>query len=464
MSTEVKKPSFKPGRNLFSLCLASFIIITGYSVIVPFLPLYANDILSEFSLLGIITVGIGLQIGIIMAGNLMMKFFLAPVYGDLSDLTGRKPIIVLGMASYTILMAGYGFANDFSSLFILRVLSGIASSAVWPVGQALVVDTSDKEKVGRNLGLYLLSMIAGLTTGPFMGYGFFTVLSNAGLSELTSYRLTFVSVSLFGLLGTLFVIFFVRDPVTLELERISMKMLYGSAIKIMVVKTFKSPVILARMLLKATTYRTRSIYAIYTVAMINGFATALLIPIIALFLEEFYLLGPDTIALIIGIVGVLAFFGAPIGGTLSDKIGRKQTVVSSGLAGGFIMILLGFQTGIFTLIVIFALLRFCMTIMQPSFRALQNDLVPESVRGKEFGIVDASFNFGSFLGPLIGGFLYDIFFDFSFDFGNGLLFIGSGITFVLSGVLIIIANLVLMAFVSQRTAITKDQTPEFLIN
>ncbi|MFW9993772.1 MAG: MFS transporter [Candidatus Odinarchaeota archaeon] len=456
------EPRINSRRNLFSLCLASFIIISGYSVIVPFLPIYANDFLTEFDLLGF-TFGIGLQIGIIAAGNLVMKLFLAPAYGDLSDITGRKPIIVIGMAAYTLLMAGYGFASDFLSLFILRVLSGVASAAVWPVGQALVADTASKENIGKYLGFYMLSMMLGVTTGPFLAYGSFSVLTGTGFTEIDSYRLTFVSVAVLGLVATLAVTFSVTDPVT-ENKRLSKTSLYWESVKLMAVRTLRSPIFLYRTLSTAVDYRTRSVKTIYAVAIVNGFATALLVPIVPLVLEEYYLLDAGSIALVIGIVGVLSILGAPTGGVISDQIGRKKTVWSSGFACGFVIFLLGFKTSILLLVVIFALLRFLFTVMQPSFRALQSDLVPEEVRGKEFGIVDAAFNFGSVLGPVFGGYLYDLFYLAEYDLGYGLVFTGAGTAFAVSGLLLILANLLLLLLVNQKQVITGDRAVKLVPN
>ncbi|MHA2295036.1 MAG: MFS transporter [Candidatus Hodarchaeales archaeon] len=464
MKIDAKMSQFNPKRNMFALCTASFIIISGYSVIVPFLPIYANDILSEFNIFGI-TIGIALQIGLIAAGNLLMKFILAPAYGDLSDITGRKPIILVGMSVYTFLMAGYGLANDFSSLFILRVLSGVASAAVWPVGEALVVDTSDKNKTGRNLGFYMLSMMLGLTTGPFIGFGFFYWFNLQGLTVLDSYRLTFVGVALLGLIATIFLLFFVTDPKTSSLEQVSLITLYTSSLKQLLIKTLQSPIFLLRTLKSAGgEYRTRNIYTIYVVAAVNGFGTAMLIPIMALFLEEYYLLDTGSIALIIGIVGLLALFGAPTGGILSDKIGRKTTVVGSGLVIGFVIPLLGFKMSLPALILVFVLLRTFTTVMQPSFRALQSDLIPEDVRGKEFGVVQASFNFGSFLGPIIGGYLYDMYFMVNSDLGNGLEFLGAGITFVASGILAIIAAILILVLIDQKTIKIEDKPLDLIPN
>ncbi len=443
-------------RTLLSLYLASFIIISGYSVIVPFLPLYANELLNEIIIGANIVIGVAFQIGIITAGNLLMKFLLSPAYGDLSDLSGRKPIIVIGMAVYTFLMAGYGLASDFFSLFVLRMLSGVASAAVWPVGQALVVDASSEEKKGRNLGFYMLSMMAGMTTGPFIGYGFFTILSGYGFSEILSYRYTFIGVASLGLIATLFLILNVNDPKIQNIER-PMREIYFSSIKQLLKKTVESPRFILQIFFKSPSYRSSDLYTIYFVAIVNGFATALLLPITALFLEEYYLLGSGEIAIIIGIVGLLALFGAPVGGSLSDKIGRKRTVWISGISVAFFIMLFGIKTKIIILVGIFVLIRFLFMAMQSSFRAFQSDLIPDTSRGKEFGIVDATYNFGAVLGPIVGGYLYDLFFLQEFHIINTVVLTGAGIAYVSSGILLLISNIILILFAKERK-IMKNQS------
>ncbi len=447
----VNPPLDKSSRTLYSLYLASFIIISGYSVIVPFLPLYANELLSEIVIGSNIVLGVAFQIGIITAGNLLMKFLLSPAYGDLSDLSGRKPIIVIGMAVYTFLMAGYGLASDFLSLFFLRTLSGVASAAVWPVGQALVVDASSEERKGRNLGFYMLSMMAGMTTGPFIGYGFFTVLSNSGFSEILAYRYTFIGVASLGLIATLFLIFNVIDPRVQNIE-ISMREIYYSSLKQLLRKTLESPVFIYRIIFKSPS-RSSDLYTVYFVAIVNGFATALLLPITALFLEEYYFLSSGEIAIIIGIVGLFALFGAPVGGSLSDKIGRKRTVWISGVSVAFFVMLLGIKTEIIILVIIFTLIRFLFMSMQSSFRAFQSDLIPDTARGKEFGIVDATYNFGAILGPIFGGYLYDLFYLQEFQLINNITLTGAGVAYICSGILLLISNFALIIFAKEQIKI-----------
>ena len=50
-----------------------------------------------------------------------------------------------------------------------------------------------------------------------------------------------------------------------------------------------------------------------------------------------------------------------------------------------------------------------MSASQPAMRAIQADIVPWSLRGKLFGTIQAFFNAGATLGPLVGGWLYSVF-------------------------------------------------------
>ncbi|MFX1511961.1 MAG: MFS transporter [Promethearchaeota archaeon] len=442
----MKKKEFNPTWNLITLCMASFSVVTGFGVIIPFFPLYASDILTEIKIFSL-TIGIALQIGIMTSAFMFTRFLLSPVYGDLSDSTGRKPIILVGMVIYTVLMAGFGLAFDFFTLFIIRGMQGIASAAVWPVGEALIVDTSPKEKVGRNLGYYMMSMQAGMASGPFIGFFFYYLLNNFfNLPELLSYRLTFICVGVLGVLATVIVAIAVSDPYT-QVEQKSLQSVFSGSVIGMADRTLKSPQFLFNTLRTNDGYRTRSIYTVYLVAMINGFGFAMIFPIISLFLNDYYNIDPGTIALIIGVVGMPALVGGPIGGYISDKIGRKVTVSGSGTLVGFLFISLGIKMALILLMVLFTLQRFLFGILQPSFRALQSDLIPEEVRGKEFGVVQAFFNLGASLGPIIGGWLYDVFYMANFDLKYGITYFGAGVAFTLAGLLALLASNLLFLIV-----------------
>lgn len=438
---------FSPTNNLIALCLASFVVVTGFGVILPFFPLYASEMLFEFNFLGF-PIGLAFQIGIMTSAFMFTRFLLAPAYGDLSDVSGRKPIILVGMSLYTFLLFGFGLAFDFLSLLTLRALQGIASAAVWPVGEALIVDTSTKSTTGRNLGYYIMSMQAGMAAGPFIGFIFYAGLNViVGFPPILSYRLTFICQGVMGLLATVIVALLVNDPRQIEDKSSSIVASFVIAIRQMGRKTIQSPKYLITTFSSSEKYRNRSLYTIYLVAVINGFGNAMIFPLIALFLTDYYFLNPEIIALVIGIVGILALSGNPLGGTLSDKLARKHVVWISGLLRGVLYLFLFIQLGLFAVITAFAFQRFLWAIYQPAFRATQSELIPEAVRGKEFGLVQALFNLGSVLGPIIGGALYDQLLGITFTL-NGVMFLGVGVTFALAGILGIIGSITFLLFVT----------------
>lgn len=108
---------------------------------------------------------------------------------------------------------------------------------------------------------------------------------------------------------------------------------------------------------------------------------------------------------------------------------------------------------------LFTARRFLYSILSPSFRALQSDLIPEEVRRKEFGVVQAAYNLGSVIGPILGGWLYDIFFGVSFSIGE-FEFIGAGITFAFSGILAILASVLLLLYVNPKDLVQLDISVE----
>ena len=402
---------FDPKKNLVILCIASFVVTTGFGVIIPFFPIYADNILYPYNF-GLMIIGIALQIGILTSAFMFARFFLAPSFGSLSDSAGRKPIILVGMTMYGFLMVGFGLSYDFTSLLILRTLQGVASAAVWPVGEALIVDTSPKNKVGTYLGYYIMSMQGGTAVGPFLAFIFFYVFNTTlGMPIDASYRFTFGSVGILGFLAAVIIAFYVTDPITLTLPEKEQKLTYlfktafiamGQAMK-------SSFAFWKETITRKTNYRNKSIYSVYGIAVINGIGFALVFPIIALFLQDAHHLDEGGIALILGVVGMLALVGGPFGGFMSDKIGRKTVVWITEFLGGIGLILMGLQASIIALILFLGAQRFVFAIIQPSFRALQNELVPPKVRGKEFGLVQASFNLGSIIGPIVGGYLYDVY-------------------------------------------------------
>jgi EmrB/QacA subfamily drug resistance transporter len=106
-----------------------------------------------------------------------------PIYGKLSDLYGRKPIMVIGVVIFLLGSFLCGLAGEFGDLPVLgsgmmqlivfRAVQGLGGGALMTVSFATIGDLYPPRERGRLFGLF--GSVFGLATviGPFIG-GFFT--------------------------------------------------------------------------------------------------------------------------------------------------------------------------------------------------------------------------------------------------------------------------------------------------
>jgi MFS family permease len=84
--------------------------------------------------------------------------------GDLSDRLGRKRLIVSGWILYAAVYAGFAFATDETSIWVLFLIYGVYFGLVEGAEKALVADLVRPEQRGTAYGLYNLAF--GVTVLP----------------------------------------------------------------------------------------------------------------------------------------------------------------------------------------------------------------------------------------------------------------------------------------------------------
>jgi len=141
-----------------TLFFSIFITVTGVGIVVPLLPVYAHH--SGAS---------GFAIGLIFGSFSISRTIFPPYFGRWSDRRGRKPLIVLGLLSYSWIAVLFLAFPGVTSLIVIRFFQGIASAALMPVIQAYVGDIAPCGREGTTLGCFNLALFLGLGFGPLIG-------------------------------------------------------------------------------------------------------------------------------------------------------------------------------------------------------------------------------------------------------------------------------------------------------
>ncbi len=149
--------------SLLVIFLTVFVDLLGFGMVIPLLPIYAEQFTLDES---------GLQLGLLMASFSAMQFLFAPMWGRLSDRIGRRPVLMIGLAGSVLFYALFGFATVLGSirlLFVARIGAGIAGATI-STAQAYIADTTSLQNRAKGMALIGAAFGLGFTFGPLFAY------------------------------------------------------------------------------------------------------------------------------------------------------------------------------------------------------------------------------------------------------------------------------------------------------
>jgi MFS transporter, DHA1 family, tetracycline resistance protein len=174
-----------------------FIDLLGFGIVLPLLPRYAE----------VYKAG-PLELAALFSSFSAMQFIFAPIWGRVSDRVGRRPIILMGLASSAIFYAMFGFASSLEPdekilglgalawLFVSRIGAGIAGATI-PTAQACIADTTGRENRTKGMALIGMAFGIGFTFGPLIGAGFVSNVPGGPPSPWAGYVAAMLSASAF---------------------------------------------------------------------------------------------------------------------------------------------------------------------------------------------------------------------------------------------------------------------------
>ena len=139
---------------VFSVIIIDLI---GFGIVIPILPAYAKDLGASAGILGVL-----------LAIHAALQFLFSPIWGRLSDRYGRRPIMLVTIAGTSAALLMLGLAESIAGLFMARLLSGLFSANI-SVATAYVADVTAESERTRWMGMVGASFGIGFILGPALG-------------------------------------------------------------------------------------------------------------------------------------------------------------------------------------------------------------------------------------------------------------------------------------------------------
>jgi multidrug resistance protein len=144
-------------KQLWVLMAIVFVDMIGFLLVTPLLPFYATNLGAR-----------PLVVTLILSAFSLAQLLSAPFWGRFSDRYGRRPALLVGLASSAVAFALFGLANSIFLLFVFRLIQG-AGGGTTGVVQAYVSDSVPPEKRAEALGWISAATNAGVMIGPALG-------------------------------------------------------------------------------------------------------------------------------------------------------------------------------------------------------------------------------------------------------------------------------------------------------
>lgn len=397
----------KERSPLLLMALTILIDFTGFGLIIPLLPFWAERFGAN-----------AVEIGLLITVYALAQFLFTPVLGTLSDRYGRKPIIFVSLLIEVVALVLTALAGSLPMLLVARFIGGIGASNIGSA-QAVVSDVTTREGRAKGMGMIGAAIGLGFVIGPALG----------GVLAPRSQALPFWVAAGVALVNALLVLLFLPETRTRRTSESESLEAEGRGLGVLLSgwrTVGHYPAILLLVFVNL----------IYTVAFTS------METVFPLFTQHTFGWGAAQNGYIFTYIGILIVIMQ--GGLVGRLVKRwsEQGVLLAGLVLMAVgLILLAFSTQLSVLLVTMGVLSIGDGAVTPTVSTLLSFASPTEIQGETLGFAQGMGGLGRIIGPLLAGSAY------TFG-GSATPFIGGGILVVLA---VFITSLAMPALSSART-------------
>ncbi|WP_312743728.1 multidrug efflux MFS transporter MdtG [Cedecea neteri] len=354
-------------RNLAVVWVGCFLTGAAFSLVMPFLPLYVEQLgVTGHSQLNMWS-------GLVFSITFLFSAVASPFWGALADRKGRKLMLLRSALGMSVVMLLMGIAQNIWQFLALRALLGLLGGFV-PNANALIATQIPRHKSGWALGTLSTGAVSGALLGPLMG---------GLMADSYGLRSVFFITSLVLFICFVMTLFFIRESFTPVSKK---DMLHARQ----VLTSLKNP---------------RLVLSLFVTTMIIQVATGSIAPILTLYVRD--LAGNvSNLAFISGMIasvpGVAALISAPRLGKLGDRIGPEKILIGALTISVLLLIPMSLVQNPWQLGILRFLLGAADGALLPAVQTLLVYNSSSQISGRIFSYNQSFRDIGNVTGPLLG--------------------------------------------------------------
>jgi DHA2 family multidrug resistance protein len=109
------------------------------------------------------------QINWVLTSYIVASAIALPISGWLADKVGRKRLLLVSVAGFTIASVLCASAVSLSEMVVFRAFQGVSGAFIVPLAQATLFDINPREKHGQAMALFGGGVMIGPILGPVLG-------------------------------------------------------------------------------------------------------------------------------------------------------------------------------------------------------------------------------------------------------------------------------------------------------
>jgi len=190
--------AFDPRRNVLAAAAANGIGLAGFTLVMPFLPLYIRE-------LGVVDIAdIALWSGLTLGATPAVTAISAPLWGRVGDRYGSKVLVIRSLLAFVVTMAAMGLVGEPWQLFALRALLGIFAG-YGALTVSMAAESVPRAQMAGAIGTVQVAQRLGPAVGPLVG---------GVLAPIVGLRATFFVAAAFYLAAVLLITLVYQEPRT----------------------------------------------------------------------------------------------------------------------------------------------------------------------------------------------------------------------------------------------------------